>query len=129
MVIVTESPVDPEMIFARLGKENSGSAIFHYAVVKGRSGGKQTSGIMIERNGDMEAELSGIETDIRKRWNIVDLLLVRRTGMLHVGDLISLVAVSSPASDDAFQACRYGLEMMRKMVNLKKTELFLPDEN
>ena len=125
MVFVTESPLDPGKLFEMLRKDNAGSALFHYAVVKSNAGDKQSSGIRFERNGDLESELTEIESDVKNRWNIEDVLLVRRIGTLHVGDLISLVAVSSPASNDAFEACQYGLARIRKMSSLKKTELYL----
>lgn len=124
MVLVTESLLEPGVIFEKLRKEDAGSMIFHYAVVKSRAGDRHTSGIRFERDGDMESELSGIEADLKNRWNITDVLIVRRTGVLQIGDLISLVAVSSPASSDAFEACHYGLERIRKMTSVKKTELY-----
>ena len=54
--------------------------------------------------------------------------MVRRLGILDVGDIISLIAVSSPDSNDAFEACRYGLGKFKKMTTLKKTERFLGKE-
>ena len=63
-----------------------------------------------------------------RRWKIEDVLLVRRIGMLDIGDIISLIAVSSPDSNDAFEACRYGLGRFKKMMTLKKTERFLGKE-
>lgn len=125
MVTVTEIALDLGTLFERLRKQNTGSAVFHYAVVRGLAGEKHTSGIRFERNGDMESELSDIETEIKNRWEIDDVLLARRIGLLQVGDLISLVAVSSPASNDAFEACQYGLVKIRRMLSLKKTELYL----
>lgn len=124
MVIVTESPLDPAALNAKLQKNNAGSIIFHYAVVKDEADGKQTSGIRFETNGDMESELSSIEDDLMKKWNLSGVLLVRRIGTLQVGDIISLVAVSSPASSDAFEACQYGLGRLRKIQNIIKTELY-----
>ena len=124
MEMVTEAPLDPGKLFEKIRKNGSGSVLFHYAVVKSQAGDKASSGIRFERGGDVEAELAGIAADVRGRWNIDDVLLVRRIGTLKVGDVISLVAVSSPASNDAFEACRFGLERLKKMVSLKKTELF-----
>ncbi len=43
---------------------------------------------------------------------------------MEIGDIISLIAVSSPDSNDAFEACRYGLGKFKKMTTLKKTERF-----
>jgi molybdopterin synthase catalytic subunit len=123
MEIVTEAPLDPGRLFGQLRKSGSGSILFHYAVVKSRAGDKVSAGIRFERNGDMEAELAGISADIKGRWPVDDVLLVRRIGTLDIGDVISLVAVSSPASHDAFEACRFGLERLKKMVCLRKTEM------
>jgi len=124
MVIVTESSIDPAALYTKLQKEDAGSVIFHYAVVKSQAGKKQTSGIRFETNGDMEAELSAIEDELMNKWSLSGVLLVRRIGTLQVGDIISLVAVSSPASSDAFEACQYGLGKLRKMQNIRKTELY-----
>ncbi|MCX5826274.1 MAG: molybdenum cofactor biosynthesis protein MoaE [Deltaproteobacteria bacterium] len=123
MEMVTEAPLDPGTLFEKIRKNGSGSVLFHYAVVKSQTGDKASSGILFEQDGDVEAELAGIAADVRGRWNVDDVLLVRRIGTLKVGDVISLVAVSSPASHDAFEACRFGLERLKKMASLKKTEL------
>lgn len=125
MNIVTEYPLDTGNLFEKLRKQSSGSVIFHYAAVKSKAGEKPSSGIRFERGGDIEFEMMEIETDVRNRWNIDDILLVRRLGLLQIGDLISLVAVSAEASRDAFEACQYALARIRKMASLKKTELFL----
>jgi len=124
MIIVTENPIVPNVTFEMLQKEDAGSVIFHYAVVKDEAQGKQTSGICFEKNGDLESELSSIKDDLMKRWCLSGVLLVRRIGTLQAGDIISLVAVSSPASSDAFEACQCGLGKLRKMRNIRKTELY-----
>ncbi len=122
MEVVIEKPINPEEMFDKIRKSDAGSVIFHYAVVKSQAGGGISVGIEFERAGDMEGELSQITADIKQRWKVEDVLLVRRIGKLRVGDIISLVAVSSSASEDAFNACRYGLESVKKMTTLKKTE-------
>jgi molybdopterin synthase catalytic subunit len=128
MEVVTEKPLDPGGLFEQLPKDGAGSVLFHYAVVKGRAGDKASAGIRFERNGDLEGELAGISADIKNRWAVDEVLLVRRIGTLKIGDVISLVAVSSSASQDAFEACRFGLERIKKMATLKKTELLLDDD-
>jgi molybdopterin synthase catalytic subunit len=125
MEIVTEAPLDPGRLFGQLRQHGSGSVLFHYAVVKGRAGDKVSTGIQFERSGDIEAELAEITAAIKDRWTVDDVLLVRRIGTLSIGEVISLVAVSSPASHDAFEACRFGLERLKKMVSLRKTEMLL----
>lgn len=91
------------------------------------TGDKVTASICYERNGDMETELAAIAADLRSQWHIDDVLLVRRLGTLQVGEVISLVAISSPNSKDAFEACQYDVERFKKMTTLRKCEAFRED--
>jgi molybdopterin synthase catalytic subunit len=43
--------------------------------------------------------------------------------MVGVGEIISLVAVSSPSSEDAFAACRFGIGRLKKMGSIAKREV------
>jgi molybdopterin synthase catalytic subunit len=128
MEIVTNKPVDPGTMYERIRKSEAGSVLLHYAVVKSQAGDRVSVGIHFEKGGDIEGELRALAADIKQRWKIEDVLLVRRIGMLDIGDIISLIAVSSPDSNDAFEACRYGLGKFKKMTTLKKTERFLGKE-
>jgi molybdopterin synthase catalytic subunit len=125
MEIVTSKPVDSAAMFERIWKSEAGSVLLHYALVKSQTGEQTSAGIEFEKAGDIEGELHAIAEDIKQRWKIEDVLLVRRIGILNVGDIISLIAVSSPTSSDAFDACRHGLERLKKMSTLKKTERFV----
>jgi molybdopterin synthase catalytic subunit len=128
MEIVTNKAIDPRTMFERIRKSEAGSVLLHYAVVKSQTGDRVSAGIHFEKAGDIEGELRALAAEIKQRWNIEDVLLVRRIGILDIGDIISLIAVSSPVSNDAFEACRYGLEKLKKMSSLKKTERFLGKE-
>jgi molybdopterin synthase catalytic subunit len=128
MEIVTNRPLDPAAMFEKIRKSEAGSVLLHYAVVKSQTGGRVSAGIHFEKAGDIEGELHALAADIKQRWKIEDVLLVRRIGTLEIGDIISLIAVSSPDSNDAFEACRSGLGKFKKMTTLKKTERFLGKE-
>ena len=129
MQYITELPILPEDMFEKIQKGKSGSVLFHYAVVRMVAGDNVTTSIHFEKMGDTESELAAVATEIRNQWNIDDILLVRRIGTLQVGDIISLVAVSCPRSKDAFKACQYGVERLKKMATLKKREVFLNQDN
>jgi molybdopterin synthase catalytic subunit len=125
MVKVTEEPINPAAAYELVNTKNAGSAVFHYAVVKGNTGReKATTCIDYRQNGDMVAELEEIAADLRDKWFLDDVLLVRRTGCLAVGEIISLVAASSPNSADAFEACRHGISRLKSMTTVRKEEVF-----
>ncbi|KAF0220118.1 MAG: molybdopterin synthase catalytic [Geobacteraceae bacterium] len=126
MVRISAEPINPSEAYGLLGKNGAGSVVFHYAVVKADTGaGKVTACIEYRADGDMEAELNRISTDIQEKWNVEDVLLIRRVGCLGPGDIISLVAASSPNSEDAFESCRYGIARLKKMASVSKNEVFL----
>ncbi len=127
MNVVSVEPINPSEAYDLLAKSRSGSVVLHYAVVKEDLGtGTVTTCIEYQATGNPEDELSTISTDLQERWILEDVLLIRRTGCLNVGEIISLVAASSPNSEDAFEACKYGISRLKKMATIKKQEVFHP---
>lgn len=125
MVKLVENPIDPSSVYNSICSAYSGSVVFHYAVVKKQAGsGNSTTCIEYKAQGDTIQELEGIAGELERRWSVEDVLMIRRTGCLAVGEIISLVAASSPNSEDAFEACRFGISRMKKMTTIKKTEKF-----
>ena len=128
MVIITADPINPADSYPLILADASGSVVLHYAVVKEQTGvGKATSCIDYRFTPEATAEMNCIADELKGNWNLEDVLMIRREGCLDVGDIISLVAASSPASEDAFEACRHGISRLKKMKTVTKTERF--DEN
>lgn len=127
MVRLTDDTIDPGMVYRLINTNGAGSVVFHYAVVKAMTGiGGTTSYIDYIANENTERELQQIADDISRGFVLQDILLVRRTGRLAVGDIISLVAASSPNSEDAFEACKQGVGNMKKMKTVVKREVCSP---
>ena len=122
MEIVTETTINPNEIYARIKKETVGSVVLHFAVVREHTGEQVTHSIDFQRNGDIENELKAIVDSIKDKYELEDILIIRRLGVLKVGEVMSLVAASAPHREDAFDACRYGVESLKKMKTIKKTE-------
>ena len=102
----------------------AGSVLLHFAVVKPQAGAEgTTSYIDYGTKGDAEAELQAIAEELAATFNLVDTVLIRRTGRLGLGEIISLAAASSPNSADAFQACQLGISRLRKMKTIVKNEV------
>jgi molybdopterin synthase catalytic subunit len=124
MISLIASEIDPAMAYTLIDSKGAGSVVFHYAVVKSIAGfDGATSYIDYLANDTTEAELQQIADDIVKSHVLQDVLLIRRTGRLTVGDIISLVAASSPNSEDAFEACKLGIARLKKMKTIVKHEV------
>ena len=124
MVIITSEPIDPSKTYDLISPGAAGSIVFHYAVVKPMQGdGGTTCYIDYATQGDAEAELEGIASQLAATFTLSDTLLIRRTGRLGLGEIISLAAASSPNSEDAFEACKLGISRLRKMKSIVKKEV------
>jgi len=122
MEIVTDDYINPDEVYDKIQKETVGSVVLHYAVVRERTGAQITQTIELQPTGDIAGELKSIADSIRNEWQLEDVLIIRRIGILHVGDIMSLVAVSAPHREDAFDACRHDVENLKQMRTIKKTE-------
>lgn len=121
MIKLVETPIDPAAVYNSICSAFSGSVVFHYAVVKKQAcSGKSTTSIEYTVAGDVISEMETIATEIERFWNLEDVLLIRRIGCLAVGEIISLVAASSPNSNDTFDACKFGLTRLRRMTTIIK---------
>lgn len=125
MVQITAEPIDPAVAYNMMNVSGAGSVLFHYAVVKSLmvSDG-QTSHIEYTSTEGTEEELDQISTRLAEDFTLNGVLLIRRTGRLGMGDIISLVAASSPNSEDAFEGCRHGIALLKKMKTIRKQEVF-----
>jgi molybdopterin synthase catalytic subunit len=122
MEIVSNKPIDPSKVYEHIRKDTAGSVVFHFAVVRESTENRRVKLVEYHEDGDVEEELRTISDEIRKKWEIEDVLIIRRLGRLNIGDIISLVAVSSSHREEAFNACSYGVDKLKKMATVVKKE-------
>jgi molybdopterin synthase catalytic subunit len=124
VVKISKEPINPSEVYSLIDKKLSGSVVLHYAVVKENTGSERlTTCIDYQADEKTENELEAIAAELREKWALEDVLLIRRTGCLGVGEIISLVAASSPNSEDAFAVCKHGIARLKKMTTIRKTEM------
>lgn len=124
MIQVTENRIQTEKIYEQLSREGVGSVVVHLGIVKPVVDDRRTKGIRLTPDGDLEAELKNIEGQLRGKWDVVDVLLIRRIGELLVGEAILVAAVSATSKDAAFGACEEAVETLKMKRALRKEELY-----
>lgn len=72
--------------------------------------------------GMTETALQEIESRACERWDILDLLVIHRVGMLKPSDQIVLVAVASRHRGEAFRACEYIIDALKMQAPFWKKE-------
>ena len=61
--------------------------------------------------------------DPRSQHSVLE-TIAHRTGALAIGDASVVIAVSSPHRAEAFEACRYAIETLKKMAPIWKEEFY-----
>jgi len=71
-----------------------------------------------------EKELRRIGGDAKKNWRIERIAIIHRVGPVEITEASVMIAVSAAHRDDAFQACRFAIEEIKKTVPIWKKEVF-----
>lgn len=71
-----------------------------------------------------EKELRRLGEEAKKRWDIRRIAIVHRIGPVQITEPSVMIAVSAAHRQDAFEACRFAIEEIKKSVPIWKKELF-----
>jgi len=70
------------------------------------------------------SEINKIIQQTLERWPVQKVLVHHRTGVLQVGEVPVVIAVSAAHRDAAFEACRYIIDTLKQTVPIWKKEFF-----
>lgn len=69
-------------------------------------------------------EMAIIAEAARSKWPVDRILIHHRTGILEVGEIPVIIAVSAAHRDAAFEACRFAIDALKQTVPIWKKEIF-----
>jgi molybdopterin synthase catalytic subunit len=69
-------------------------------------------------------EMQKIADEMMKRWPLHKILIHHRTGILQIGEVPVVIAVSASHRNAAFDACRYAIDTLKQTVPIWKKEIF-----
>jgi molybdopterin synthase catalytic subunit len=69
-------------------------------------------------------QMNIIASAMRTQFGIDVVAVVHRLGRLEIGETSVLIAVTSAHRGEAFQACRYGIDTLKRTVPIWKKEYF-----
>ncbi len=72
-----------------------------------------------------EAELRAISAEAVDQWPGARVAVHHRRGQLGIGDAAVVIVVATPHRSDAFEACRYVIEELKRRVPIWKKEVFV----
>ena len=101
-----------------------GAIVSFTGVVRDVEGG--LSNMIIEHYPGMtEKALEAIRSEAMQRWDLADILIVHRTGLLEAHESIMMVATASKHRKDAFEAAEFLMDYLKSRAPFWKKEITL----
>ena len=119
---ISAAPIDePALAASREMSTGMGAAICFSGVVRGSEGENAIAAIDYEAFEKMARHQFGLLFDqIEQRWPIESIRLVHRIGLVRVNEPSLWVEVVSPHRAEAFEACQFLIDEMKKVVPIWK---------
>lgn len=125
-----DAPIDYDEIIAAITTPKTGAVCLFSGLVRGQTDKDghlpQTDHLHYEAYAPMAiAKMKQVAAEIRAQWDKIEgVAIVQRVGRLEVGHNTVLIACSSPHRDDGcFEAARYGIDRLKKIVPVWKKEI------
>ena len=103
----------------------AGAIVTFVGTTRNNNDGRRVIALDYEAYPEMaEKELARLGEEAKKRWNIQRMAIVHRIGPVQITETSVIIAVSAAHRRDAFEACRFAIEEIKKSVPIWKKELF-----
>lgn len=125
MVEIVEHPIDAALVLSSVSNPAAGGIAMFVGTTRNHSRGREVTALEYEAYLPMAHTLmTEIARDAAARWGLHAISIVHRLGRLGIGEASVVVAVSSSHRKEAFEACRYAIDTLKKTVPIWKKEFF-----
>ena len=124
MRFVTSEPIDQTALLASVQAPERGGVASFLGLVRNHHEGRPVLRLEYSAYGEMaEAECGRIVAEAEARWRVA-VALRHRVGSLAIGDTAVAVVAASAHREEAFSACRYVIEEVKRRVPVWKREFY-----
>lgn len=125
MFRVVREPIDIAGLVGAVGDPAAGAIATFIGTTRNHNDGRNVVALDYDAYPEMaEKELRRIGADAARNWKIARMAITHRVGPVAIGEASVVIAVSSAHRDDAFQACRFAIEEIKKTVPIWKKEIY-----
>ena len=119
---VTGDRLDPAKLMACVDSPGCGAQALFIGVVRDDDAGRKVRAVSYDAFKPLaEKTLAAIVSEAGKRWR-ARVAAAHRTGRLAVGEASIVIAAAAPHRAEAFEACRYVIEEVKRRLPVWKKE-------
>lgn len=120
---LVHEPINPQHLLDQVQNDNAGATLLFLGTVREMTGDKQTLHLDYDAYPEMAlAKLNEIVAEVEARWPGARAAITHRLGHLAIGEISVAIAVSCPHRAQAYEASRYAIEQLKKVVPIWKKE-------
>lgn len=123
MIEITPEPINIAHAYERLRSIEAGALVVFTGTTRQMTGERETIELTYEAFPELANKvLTGLVTEARGRWNLIQCLVIHRVGVVPLGEASVLVGASSAHRDAAFEAARWLIDTLKEKAPIWKQE-------
>lgn len=129
LIALREDAIDSTAVAERIRSDEDGALVVFDGVVRSKSRGKDVRALVYEAYGSMaQKQMELLADGALRRWSISDVAIVHRVGTLSVGETSVVIAVAAAHRGEAFDACEWLIDELKRTVPIWKKEIYTEGE-
>lgn len=129
MPVLVRETIDLGAHRNRMTRPEDGALVIFEGVVRNNARGRKVQHLEYHAYEAMALKkLAELEETARRSFAIRDIEIVHRLGRLELGECSVLILVAAAHRDQAFQACRFAIDTLKKSVPIWKKEFYADGE-
>jgi molybdopterin synthase catalytic subunit len=128
-IVIQEDPLVVEDYKSFASDKTAGGCVVFIGTVRNQTKGKEVLRLEFETYESMAiSELEKIVERASVKWDLIKVAIAHRTGILGIGEIPVVIAISSAHRKAAFEACEFCIDELKKTVPIWKKEVFQDGE-
>ncbi len=122
---IKSTPLQPDDCINFAASPEAGGSTVFIGTVRNATKGKKVVRLEFEAYEPMAIkELKKIAETVVDRWQVINISIHHRAGILDIGEIAVIIAVTTPHRKAAFEACEYTIDTLKQTVPIWKKEIF-----
>ena len=124
---VSAEPLEPEAVLASVDDPAAGAAVSFVGRVRNHDGGRTVTALEYHGHPTASAVVAAVAGEIAARDGVLAVSAVHRTGLLGIGEIAIVAAVSAAHRAEAFAACSDLVDEVKHRLPVWKRQVFDDD--
>jgi molybdopterin converting factor subunit 1 len=124
LIQLTHEPLDCDALVRAVSHPSIGGIVVFEGTVRDNARGKHVRYLEYDVYKEMAIEqIRTIIAEAQQRWGVKRVAVAHRFGRLEIGETSVIIVVASPHRGEAFDACRYIIDTLKRTVPIWKKEV------